>query len=263
MATSTSPTATTTSDAFLASCTTAVPGKYGYVPITACNSNYNYNPSFSAAVAVSVIFGILTTVHLAESIIFKKKYAWVLIMGALWETLAFVIGALGAHDQQNPGYATAHILLFLLAPLWVNAFIYMTFARMAHYFLPDRKVWIFQAAGMSKWFVWADILSFIVQAAGGIMSSPGGSSGTIQIGLHIYTGGVALQEFFMLCFLGLMVVFHRKAIQFMRFPIPLENDTSSNEPKRWKGLFYTLYVVLAFISVSSPHRTFLTYLNES
>lgn len=251
MATSTSTTATSTSDSFLASCTTAVPGKYGYVPVTACNSNYNYDPSFSAAVAVSVIFGILTVAHLVEAIIFKKRYAWVLIMGALWETLAFILGALGAHDQQNSGYATAHILLFLLAPLWVNAFIYMTFARMVHYFLPDKKVWFFQATGMSKWFVWADILSFIVQAAGGIMSSPGGSSGTVQTGLHIYTGGVALQELFILCFVGLMIVFHRKAIQLMKSPIPLENDLGSTVPKRWRALLYTLYVVLGFISVSN------------
>lgn len=256
MATSTSSTATSTSDAFLASCTTAVPGKYGYVPVTACNSNYNYNPSFSAAVAVSVIFGILTVAHLVEAFIFKKKYAWVLIMGALWETVAFITGALGAHDQQNSGYATAHILLFLLAPLWVNAFIYMTFARMVHYFLPDKKVWIFKATGMSKWFVWADILSFIVQAAGGIMSSPGGSSGTVQTGLHIYTGGVALQELFILCFLGLMVVFHRKALQLLNSPIPLENDIGSEMPKRWKGLLYTLYVALAFISVSKLYEFF-------
>lgn len=228
-----------------------MPGKYGYVPLTACNSNYNYNPSYSAAVAVAVIFGILTIAHLVEAIIFKKRYAWVLIMGAIWETLAFITGALGAHDQQNVGYATAHTLLFLLAPLWVNAFIYMTFSRMVHYFLPDKKVWIFQATGMSKWFVWADVLSFIVQAAGGIMASPGGSSGTMQTGLHIYTGGVALQELFILCFLGLMVVFHRKALQMTKSPIPLGNDMESNRPKRWKGLLYTLYVVLAFISVST------------
>lgn len=252
MATSTSAstTATSTADALLTSCTTAVPGKYGYVPLTACNSNYNFNPSYSAAVAVAVIFGILTTVHLAEAIIFKKRYAWILIMGALWETLAFITGALGAHDQQNAGYATSHILLFLLAPLWVNAFIYMTFSRMVHYFLPDKKVWIFQATGMSKWFVWADILSFIVQAAGGIMSSPGGSTQTMQTGLHIYTGGVALQEFFILCFLGVMVVFHRKVLQISQSPIPQENDMGSNVSKSWKGLLYTLYVVLAFISVS-------------
>jgi hypothetical protein len=55
-----------------ASCTTAVPGKYGNVPIDACNSYYNFNPQYAPALAVTVLFGVLTTVHIAEAIIFKK-----------------------------------------------------------------------------------------------------------------------------------------------------------------------------------------------
>lgn len=236
-----SSTPTPTADASFASCTTAIPSKYGYVPPTACNSNFNFSPSFPAAVAVSIIFGLLTATHLTEALLFKKRYAWVLITGALWETLAFITGALGAHDQQNAGYAT---------PLWVNAFVYMTFARMVRFFLPDGRVGVFRAAGMSKWFVWADVLSFAVQAAGGVMTSPGGAGGTVQIGLHIYTGGVAMQELFIFCFLGLMVVFHRKAFR-------LDDDErcmGSEEgrmPRGWKALLYTLYAVPVFISVSS------------
>lgn len=55
-----------------ASCTTAVPGKYGYVPPDACNSYYNYSPSYAAAVAFSVLFAIVSTVHFAQAIIYKK-----------------------------------------------------------------------------------------------------------------------------------------------------------------------------------------------
>lgn len=254
MATSTSvvPTSTSTTTASAASCTTAVPGKYGYVPETACNSYYNFDPSFPAAIAVAVIFGIFTVAHITEAIVFKKRYAWVLIMGSLWETLAFITGALGAHDQQNSGYATAHQLLFLLAPLWINAFVYMTFARMVYYFLPDKKVGIFQATGMSKWFVWADVLSFIIQGVGGIMASPGATSDIVQTGLHVYTAGMACQEFFILSFLGLMIVFHRKVQQLDSFtPLSLEPFI---QRRNWKGLLYTLYVVLAFISVRKKKK---------
>lgn len=260
MATSTtnSSTPTSTSDASFASCTTAVPGEYGHVPSTACNSYYNYDPSFSAAVAVAVIFGILTLLHLAEAVVFKKRYAWVLIMGALWETVAFVTGALGAHDQQNGGYAVAHQVLFLLAPLWINAFVYMTFARMVYFFLPEKRVWVFRAAGMSKWFVWADVVSFIVQAAGAVMTSPGSSGDVIQNGLHIYMAGIGLQEAFILCFMGLMVVFHRKALQHDNFPQPLNFSGELENTKRyWKGLLYALYTVLIFISVSNRIGTTL------
>ncbi len=46
-------------------------------------------------------------------------------MGALSEeTVAFILGVrLGCHDQQNSNYAIGHTLLFLLAPLWITAFV--------------------------------------------------------------------------------------------------------------------------------------------
>jgi hypothetical protein len=56
------------------SCTSAVPGKYGYVPPNACNSYYNYNPQFSAAVAVAVLFGILSLAHITPAAIYKKVF---------------------------------------------------------------------------------------------------------------------------------------------------------------------------------------------
>ncbi|KAF3764665.1 hypothetical protein M406DRAFT_222371, partial [Cryphonectria parasitica EP155] len=238
------------------SCTTAVPGKYGNVPITACNSNYNFDPSFSAAVAFSVLFGLLTLAHVTEAITFKKRYAWVLIMAGLWETAAFVTGALGAHDQQSSGYALAHTLLFLLAPLWINGFVYMTFARMVYYFLPAKKIGPFRATGMSKWFVWADILTFLVQGVGGTMTSPGSS--LAQTGLHIYMAGIALQELFILGFLSLMIMFHRQERQLESSSASiwlngLENN--ADLPKRgWKGLLYALYAVLSLISLRIFYR---------
>lgn len=54
------------------SCTTAVPGKYGNVPLDACNSNYNFDPSFAANLALAVLFGMTTTGHVIQAAIFKK-----------------------------------------------------------------------------------------------------------------------------------------------------------------------------------------------
>lgn len=258
--TSTSPSSTSTT--FPASCTTAIPDKYGHVPITACNAYYNFNPSFSAALAVAVLFALLTLAHLALAILTKKRYAWVLLMGATWETLAFILGALGAHHQQNLGFALAHQLLFLLAPLWINAFVYMTFARTVYFFLPDGKVGgVFRAVGMSKWFVGADVVTFIVQAVGGVMVSPDASASVVQTGIHVYMGGLGLQEAFIVGFLVLMVLFHRKVIALERQDAwdgqlqSSDTDACSAElavPKKrnWRGLLYALYAVLAFISVS-------------
>ena len=53
-------------------CTTAKPGPNGHVPFDACNSYYNVEPQFAPAVAVAVIFGVLSTIHIAEAFIFSK-----------------------------------------------------------------------------------------------------------------------------------------------------------------------------------------------
>jgi hypothetical protein len=119
MVTTTIPTsvASTTTSTATPSCTTAVPGKYGHVPVTACNSYYNYDPSFTAAITFSVLFGIVTTVQTVEAFSFRKGFCWVVIMGLLWETGSFITLALGAHHQQSMPLALISQLLILLAPL--------------------------------------------------------------------------------------------------------------------------------------------------
>ena len=239
--------ATDTTDDLSASCTTADPGRYGNVPINACNSYYNYNPRLEPALAVAVIFGTLTITHLVLGIVFRKRFTWTLIMGVLWETISFSMHSLGSRDQQNAGYAVAWQLLFLLAPLWINAFVYMTFARVVHYFLPDRRVWFIKSQSMSKYFVWADVACFIVQAAGGIMLNPGSDPKIIKTGLNVYLAGMGVQMFFILVFVGLMIMFHRRALM-----LDAEGSNSSfNADKRsWKMLVYALYVALVAILVS-------------
>jgi hypothetical protein len=64
--------ASATESSAMATCTTAVPGKYGRVPVDACNSNYFFDPSFAANLAFCVLFGLTTTAHLVQAILFKK-----------------------------------------------------------------------------------------------------------------------------------------------------------------------------------------------
>lgn len=64
------PSSTTTEAA--PSCTTAVPGPNGHVPYDACNSYYNFDPAFAPALAVSIIFAVLSGLHITEAIIFRK-----------------------------------------------------------------------------------------------------------------------------------------------------------------------------------------------
>jgi hypothetical protein len=119
-------------------------------------------------------------------------YAWTIITGSVWELLSSITLALGANAQQNIGYATAHSILFLLAPLWINAFCYTTTARLAYFLLPDRRL-VLPARKLAIVFVALDIVAFIVQGVGGVMAGPGSDPSVARVGLRVYTGGVGGQ----------------------------------------------------------------------
>ncbi|EPE06977.1 rta1 domain protein [Ophiostoma piceae UAMH 11346] len=259
MSTTTStPTTTSSPTSTSASCVTMTPGKYGYVPPEACNGYYNFYPQFAPAVATATIFGLFTVAHIALAVLYKKRYAWVLIMGSLWETIAFILHSLGSHNQQNLGYASSYIIIFLLAPLWINAFVYMTLARTVFFFKPDRRVWVVRAVSMSKYFVWADVVTFIIQAIGGVMETPDSGATQIKIGLDIYMAGLGLQEFCILVFAGLIVKFHRDCLAMEN----LEKWGGSSdkvqpmEPGRrgWRRVVFPMYAVLFFITVRIAYR---------
>jgi hypothetical protein len=72
----------------------------------------------------------------------------------------------------------------------------MTFGRLVHYFHPERHCASLKASSIAKYFVWADIASFLVQAAGGSMLSPDSSADAQSIGLKVYMAGVGVQEGF-------------------------------------------------------------------
>ncbi|KAF5678814.1 phospholipid-translocating ATPase [Fusarium heterosporum] len=239
------PTTTAVSSA-TATCTAATPDKYGRVPVDACNSNYFFDPNFGVNLAFCVLFGLTTLVHLTQAILFKKgsKFCWVIIMGAAWETIAFAFKTLGSRHQQNLMYLTWGQLLFLLAPLWINAFVYMAVARMVYFRMPGQKLLGIKAIRTTLLFVWLDIILFLIQAAGGTMlSSTDGDQNMINIGMKVYTAGVALQLVVVLIFTGLTAFFYYKLRQI-----------EGRSMGRMKWLIWTMLVVLVLIVVRIIYR---------
>ncbi|CAI9637053.1 unnamed protein product [Alternaria burnsii] len=234
-------------------CTTAVPGPYGYVPPSSCNALYLYNLSFSAAVVFAILFGLLTIVHTLLAILHRKSFCWVIIMGATWELTSFILRTLGTRNQQNEAYATASTLLFLLAPLWINAFVYMTAGRLVYFLHPKKRLWGIEAVKMGRWFVWLDILDFIVQAAGGLLMNQDNGARVIEIGKNVYMSGVGVQELFISIFLGMIIRFHINMLSLERDG-QLCDLNDRRKVARWKWLTYTLYVVLGLITIRIVFR---------
>jgi hypothetical protein len=123
----------------------------------------------------------------------------------------------------------------------------MILGRMVHFFLPNQSVYGIRAALLTRYFVLADVVSFLVQATGGVMTAPGASASTIQNGLHIYMGGIGLQQLFICLFIVLCVRLHTSALALERGA-----DGARLRAHPWRRLLWTMYIVLGLITVSRP-----------
>jgi RTA1 like protein len=157
----------------------------------------------------------------------------------------------GAYDPQ--------FILILLAPLWINAFDHMLLGRMMHFFLPETELFGICAQRMGLCFGLLDISfvvpgssllelganspnrSFTIQLCGAVLRVSTNTQ-IEQTVLHVYTGGVVLQQFFILCFISLASIFHRLFLKASNVSYKLDG----------KKLLYVLYTSLGLIIVRPP-----------
>ncbi|KAJ5635962.1 uncharacterized protein N7484_009275 [Penicillium longicatenatum] len=251
-------TATSTSASSTASATCVnniAPGKNGYLPPESCDVILYYVPSFAAAILFCALYGLTTIVHIIQAVVYKKGYAWVVIMGSAWELGAFVFRTLQTRHQNSDLFDTWFTIFFLLAPIWINAFIYMTLGRMVNFFLPDKKLCRISARRFGVIFICLDILAFLVQLAGAVLSSSTGDSmKMVMLGVHLYMGGIGLQDLFILCFLALTVHLHRKLLQLEINGTERDIQKLKHCAYPWRWQFYTIYLALGLITVRIVFR---------
>ncbi|CAK5272339.1 unnamed protein product [Mycena citricolor] len=212
------------------------------------NSNANYSfmycPSLPAAILFSVLFGLTTLVHVVQAIMYRKAFCWVLIMAGAWETAGLVLRVFNVVATTSLAFGLPSQLLILLAPLWVNAFLYMLMARFVHFYMPEKKIAGVSARRLSLIFVLLDITAFLMQATGGSMIS-GSDPSSALLGIHIYMGGIGLQEIFVLGFTGLVIRFH----------IVMKRLTDGGMTSAsWKWPLYLTYMSLSLITIRIIYR---------
>jgi hypothetical protein len=126
----------------------------------------------------------------------------------------------------------------------VNAFDYMLLARMIYFFIPTKSLCHIKPAVLAIIFVSLDITSFIIQLVGGGMAGPGQSPEAVMKGIHIYMGGIGLQEFFIVVFFGLAIKFHIEMLKLER------TGVLQGKPKaKWRWMIFALYGSLIAITV--------------
>ncbi|KUJ14207.1 uncharacterized protein LY89DRAFT_736254 [Mollisia scopiformis] len=215
-------------------------------------SVWDFCPSKPAAYLFVVLFALTTLGHLVQTIYHRKPYCFVLVISGLLQVATFVFRLISIEHPSSSGAYAAYFVL-MIAPLFTNAVVYMVMGRMTWNFIPDAKLYNVTAWRFGTLFVILDIFALFVQLSGA-SSAAGDNKTDAQIlkGLHIYMGGVALQQIFIFIILFFAIKFHRLVLQQTR-------DGAEGMQKALM-LLQILYAILALITVRIIFRL-LEYAN--
>ncbi|EEH20008.2 hypothetical protein PABG_02267 [Paracoccidioides brasiliensis Pb03] len=160
-------------------------------------------------------------------------------MAALWETAGFTFRIISAHKIIGLWHFIPQQLFVVLAPVWLNAFVFMVMGRMIYFFIPEKKIYGVSAKRITVVFVALDVFSMIVQASSSsLMTSDDGD--LVKIGINVYMGGIGLQELF-------IILFFIMAGRFQYLMTQLEIHQPQHFP--WRRHLYSLYAALVLITI--------------
>ncbi|KAK5050755.1 hypothetical protein LTR84_003314 [Exophiala bonariae] len=212
---------------------------------------WDFCPSYGAAITFLIIYSASTLVHGIQGIIYRKPFTIVLIMGGIWELSGFALRVSAILNPYSGAFHSSMGILILLAPLWINAFVYMALGRLIHFTLVHDKILRLRARHLTVMFVAFDITAFIMQASGGILAAKSDNRSTKIAGYNLYSAGVGIQMGFILWFVALVLRFHFK----LRRPdtYELSGDGRAALPAV-KRIIYALYAVLVLILYRNSWR---------
>ncbi|GAA99715.1 uncharacterized protein L969DRAFT_52471 [Mixia osmundae IAM 14324] len=186
-------------------------------------AQYGYNPALATGVVFAVIFGLLTVLHFGLAAKSRRWWLFVVGVGGITELIGWVGRALSGTDNtasvNASNYFLVQIVCLTIAPVFFSAACYATLviivAHLSQFgdthsrFSPRRLTWF---------FVTTDIISLVMQAAGGGITSGANSISTQTTGTHIFLAGIAFQLVCMVIFSGLYAEFFYKYTRDHKLP---------------------------------------------
>ncbi|XXG95356.1 hypothetical protein Hte_001618 [Hypoxylon texense] len=164
--------------------------------------------------------------------------------------MAYLFRTVSTRHQQNTGIYLVFQIFILLSPLWVNAFDYMVLGRMIYFFVPSRKVFHIPAPTLAAAFVTFDFVAFIIQLVGGSMAGPTAPADEQLRAIHIYMGGIGLQQLFIAIFVAFALKFQ---VEMHRQGGP-KREPRAGWRSGWRPLLFVLYASLICITIRIVFR---------
>ncbi|KAK6837825.1 hypothetical protein RU639_001537 [Aspergillus parasiticus] len=208
---------------------------------------YHYGPSLPAALIFAVLFGLSSLVHTFQMIRTRTWCFTPFVIGGFCECTGYIGRVLGHYETPDwtLGPYVLQSLLILVAPALFAASIYMVLGRVI-LITNHPEYAIVKPRWLTRFFVFGDVMSFLVQAAGaGIMVT--GTNG-MAVGEDVVIAGLFIQIAFFGLFILIATVFlwrmqrNRSAAQLMVPGLP------------WRKHLLVLYAACLLIMTRSVFR---------
>ncbi|QIW99415.1 hypothetical protein AMS68_004933 [Peltaster fructicola] len=203
-------------------------------------TTYGYYPNLAGNTILCVVFGLCLILQVAFSIR-GRTWTWMVCLscGCLFEVLGY-IGRLLMH--QNPWDDSANrlqIVTLIIGPSFTAAGIDLTLKHLVLHFGPDASP---LPAYLYTWlFIGVDIVSILIQAAGGGLAASGKTNTKLlDAGNKIIIAGIAVQVA-QLAALGLMSIYYAVNVRRLGY---FNKITAS---KRLR--FFMCMVTIAYVAV--------------
>ncbi|KAL4981589.1 putative RTA1 domain protein [Aspergillus falconensis] len=208
---------------------------------------YHYNPSMGGAVLFVLLFIATSGYHAFQMFRTRTWFLVPFIAGGVFEIIGYIGRAMSS--KQSPDWTLGpyivQTLFLLLAPALLAASIYMFLGRIILVLKAESHA-LLKKKWLTKVFVTGDVLSFLLQGAGGGIQSSGNID-SYKTGEHIIVAGLFIQVFFFGFFIVVATHFYWK---LKRFPIPRAHSPILP----WLKHLYVLYATSFLIMVRSIFR---------
>ncbi|KAK9452821.1 RTA1 like protein-domain-containing protein [Dipodascopsis uninucleata] len=205
------------------------------------NGLFGYDPSLAAAIAAGTVFFLTTTAHLILLIYLRGWRMLSFVFGGFIITIGFVfrVIAIKGGTADLSAYIVQTILI-LLGPVFYVMSIYMCLSRIVKITNGERHS-IGRLKWLSKFFIVSDIITLIVQAAGGgIIAANITDVARSETGRTIATAGMIIQLVSFILFFAAFVYFY---VNMTREPTQ-EFYSVSHFERHALGMFIACIVIL-------------------
>jgi len=173
------------------------------------NAYVEYQPTLAGNITYLAIFGVLIVAQLARGIYYRTwTFLGPMVCGIILEILGYV-GRVQLHS--NPFTFNAFLLYLIcltLGPAFLNASIYLCLGRLV--IIYGEHMSRFKAKTYSIVFISSDIVSLVLQAVGGALTSTATTQTASNVGVDIMIAGLAFQVFSLVVFMLLCIDFASK-----------------------------------------------------